>query len=211
MRSQLLVVLGVVAIVATAGCTGKYKQQIADKDAQIANLEQQMRSLQGELEDERTRNEELSGELAKALSDYREKEQVLVEMRDSESVVTVSDDVMFNSGSADLSGSGIDIVDRISSTVKNYPDRMIRIEGHTDNVPIGEVIKDRFPSNWELSAARACSVLRYMYWKHGVNPEQLSAIGFGEYRPVATNDTPEGRAKNRRVLIIIGSKGKMNS
>jgi chemotaxis protein MotB len=80
------------------------------------------------------------------------------------------------------------------------------IEGHTDNVPIGANIKDKYQSNWELSSGRACSVLRYMYWKHKMDPERLSAVGYGEHRPVADNDTLEGRAKNRRVTIVIGPK-----
>lgn len=192
-------------LVAT-GCTGKYKDEIADQSAQISQLEAKVRNLEGDLDQERARNEELNAELAKTLSDYRDKEQVLVEMKDAQSIITVSDAVLFGSGNSDLTDTGVDIVDRITTAVKKYPDRTIRIEGHTDNVPIGEMIKDRFPSNWELSAARACSVLRYMYWKHNVPPAQLSAIGFGEHRPAASNDTPEGRAKNRRVVIVIGQK-----
>jgi chemotaxis protein MotB len=206
MRSNLWIVFVVCAGLVATGCTGKYKDQIADQSSQISQLESKVRSLEGDLEQEKARNEELNAELAKTLSDYRENQQVMVEMKDAQSIVTVSDAVLFGSGNADLSDSGVDIVDRITTAVKKYPDRSIRIEGYTDNVPIGEMLKDRFPSNWELSAARACSVLRYMYWKHNVNPEQLSAIGFGEYRPVASNDTAEGRAKNRRVVIIIGPK-----
>lgn len=206
MRSNSWMALVLCAGLVATGCTGKYKTQIADQSTQISNLESKIRNLEGNLEEEKTRNEALNAELAQALSDYRAKEQVLVEMKNSQSVVTVSDAVLFGSGSADLSDTGVDIVDKITTVVKKYPDRSIRIEGHTDNVPIGEAIKDRFPSNWELASARACSVLRYMYWKHSVNPAQLSAIGFGEHRPVADNGTPEGRAKNRRVVIVIGPK-----
>jgi chemotaxis protein MotB len=200
----MLLVL-VAALLAT-GCTGKYKQMVSDKDAQIAALEGQLRDLEGKLQDQSERNEQLNSELAKALSDYRDKEQLLLEMRDSQQIITVPDIVLFNSGNADLTEAGTDIVDRITNVVMNYNDRLIRVEGYTDNVPIGETIKDRFPSNWELSTGRACSVLRYMYWKHKVDPMILSAVGYGEHRPVASNDTEEGRAKNRRVVIIITPK-----
>jgi chemotaxis protein MotB len=208
MRNVTMLVAALLAVMAAMGCTGKYKNQISDQDAQIAQLEERLRTLEGDLDSERARNEELNAELTKALADYRDKEQVLIEMRDAQSIVTVSDAVLFGSGSADLTESGTEIVDRISEAVRNYPDRAIRIEGHTDNVPIGEMIKDRFPSNWELASARACSVLRYMYWKHKISPDNLSAIGFGEHRPVASNDTPEGRKRNRRVVIVIGPKEK---
>jgi chemotaxis protein MotB len=179
---------------------------VGDKDARIAALEGQLRDLEGKLQAETARSEQLNAELARALSDYREKEQLLLEMRDSKQIITVPDIVLFNSGNADLTDAGTDIVDRITNVVRNYNDRLIRIEGHTDNVPIGDNIKNRFPSNWELSTGRACSVLRYMYWKHKLDPQILSAVGYGEHRPVASNDTEDGRARNRRVVIIITPK-----
>ncbi len=77
---------------------------------------------------------------------------------------------------------------------------MIRIEGHTDNVPINTV---RFPSNWELSTARATSIVSYLIGKFGFSPEKLSGSGFAEFCPIASNDTPEGRARNRRVDIVV--------
>ncbi|MDK2959817.1 MAG: chemotaxis protein MotB, partial [Bacillota bacterium] len=74
------------------------------------------------------------------------------------------------------------------------------VEGHTDNLPINTY---RFPSNWELSTARATTVVRYLAEKHGIPPDRLSAAGYGEWRPVAPNDTPEHRAQNRRVDIVV--------
>ncbi|MEE9165409.1 MAG: OmpA family protein, partial [Nitrospinota bacterium] len=85
-------------------------------------------------------------------------------------------------------------------TVKN---RQIIIKGHTDNVPIGKKIKEEFPSNWELSALRAINVVHYLHKKVGISPKTLSATGYSKFRPVATNDTPEGRAQNRRIEITL--------
>jgi chemotaxis protein MotB len=82
----------------------------------------------------------------------------------------------------------------------------INVEGFTDNVPIGPELRNRFPSNWELSAARATGVVRYLV-AQGVNPNILSAQGFGDSRPAASNDTAQGRAKNRRVEIVIMAAG----
>ena len=106
--------------------------------------------------------------------------------------------VMFDSGSAQIRPEFTPILEKIAEELMKIPND-IRIEGHTDNRPIHTPM---FPSNWELSAARATSVLRFLV-KKGIDPSRLSAVGYGEFRPVASNDTPEGRAKNRRVEILI--------
>jgi len=204
MRQNVWTVLGLAVALLATGCTGKYKKQVSEKDARIAELEGQVRSLEGKVADEESRSEELSKELAQALSDYREREQVWLAQKDGQSIVTVSDAVLFGSGNADLSSTGTDIVDRIAKVALQDRNRSILIEGHTDNVPIGANIKERFQSNWELSSGRACSVARYLYWKHKMDPKRLSAIGYGEHRPLTDNDTSKSRAKNRRVVIKIG-------
>ena len=81
--------------------------------------------------------------------------------------------------------------------------RMIRIEGHTDNVEIGPSLKSRYPSNWELSKVRANGVLRYLVEKGGVEPERISAVGIGDTKPTATNTVEEGRTRNRRVEVLL--------
>ncbi|HDH06386.1 MAG TPA: hypothetical protein ENH01_11905 [Nitrospirae bacterium] len=117
-------------------------------------------------------------------------------------VVSVADKYFFKSGSSDLRENSRDILDKIASVLNEYPN-MIRIEGHTDNVPISN---RSFPSNWELSASRAINVAKYFMSQHNIQPGRISTIGYSEYKPVASNDTPEGRAKNRRVEIVILSK-----
>lgn len=199
-RAVLIVTIALLAV----GCTGKYKKQVSDKDAQIAQLQTRVKNLEGKLEDEEKRAEELSDELSKALAEYREKEQVWLEQKDRRAIITLSEEVLFGSGNADLSDTGSEVVDRIAEVLRDHPGRSIMVEGHTDNVPIGANIKDRFQSNWELSSGRACSVLRYLYWKHKLEPTHLSAIGYGEFRPIADNDTSDGRARNRRVVIVVG-------
>jgi len=206
MRQMTWLALGIAVLVVAPGCSGKYKTMVADRDARIASLENDVRTLQGRLEEEEARAAALNEELARTLSDYREKEQVWIEEKNARSVITLSEAVLFNSGDPDLSPSGTDVVDRIALAVAKYPEREILIEGHTDNVPIGEMLKERYASNWELSSGRACTVLRYLYWKHKLDPQHLAAIGYGEHRPIATNDTAEGRARNRRVVISIGPR-----
>jgi len=119
-----------------------------------------------------------------------------------EHVFTVSGGVLFESGSAELKRSAEStlrlIAMEIRSKIKNDPNWQIRIEGHTDNVPINTPI---FKSNWELSAARAVSVVRFFIENGYFKPDQLQAMGYGEHKPIASNATAEGRQKNRRVEI----------
>jgi chemotaxis protein MotB len=114
---------------------------------------------------------------------------------------------LFERGRDTLRPEALPLLDRIGNFLRKYPSR-IKIEGHTDNIPVHN---PRFPSNWELSVARANSVMKYLLEKHNVPVEDTESIGYGEYRPVASNDTPGGRAKNRRVVIEITPKLKIDN
>jgi chemotaxis protein MotB len=112
--------------------------------------------------------------------------------------VEIKADVLFASGSATLSPTAVDVITRLADVFRDYPNA-IRVEGHTDNLPIKSTA---FPSNWELSAARAASVVRVLA-TNGVNPVRLEVLGLAEYRPTMSNETPDGRNTNRRVMILI--------
>ena len=116
--------------------------------------------------------------------------------------VDVVDKILFDSGQSEVKPEGLVVLKRVVGILKTVEDKTIRVEGHTDNVKIGGLLAKRYPTNWELSAARAINVARYLQ-KEGLSPALLSAAAFGEYQPVADNDTPEGRAKNRRIAIIL--------
>ncbi|MCI0651298.1 MAG: OmpA family protein [Planctomycetes bacterium] len=117
--------------------------------------------------------------------------------------VTLEQRVLFASGSASVKSDGMKVLAAISSVLKEkYPKRLIRVEGHTDNEPVKRV-KDQFPTNWELSGARACAVLRALVEANAVEPASCSAVAHGAERPVQPNDTKEGRGANRRVEIVI--------
>jgi chemotaxis protein MotB len=111
--------------------------------------------------------------------------------------------VLFDSGSADIKKDGEKVLDRVGRILKQVTDKQISIEGHTDNVPIGLKLQQKFPTNWELSTTRATNVARYLQEKAGLDPGFLIASGFSEYHPVESNDTEEGRAKNRRIEIVL--------
>ena len=106
--------------------------------------------------------------------------------------------MLFSSGSARLSRDVLNVLKGMADIIKPLPNQ-IRVEGHTDNVPIKTV---SFPSNWELSAARAASVV-HLFTRYGVDSRRMAATGFGEFRPIAANEQEEGRQKNRRVAMVI--------
>ena len=118
--------------------------------------------------------------------------------------LSFEDQVLFDFGKATINPAGFIFLDTIANTLDKIP-YAVRVEGHTDNVPIQT---RRFPSNWELSVARAVSVVKYFAEVSNIDPQRLSAVGYGESRPVAANDTLPSRAKNRRVEILLLTEGK---
>jgi chemotaxis protein MotB len=113
--------------------------------------------------------------------------------------------ILFDSGKADVKSDGLEILFKMVETLKGVKDKAIRIEGHTDNIQISGALTRQFPTNWELSAARAINVAKYLQ-QQGLDPANLSAAAFAEYKPVADNGTKEGRAKNRRIEITLVAK-----
>ncbi len=113
------------------------------------------------------------------------------------------DQLVFESGEIAIRPEGRQTLDRISEVLKEVTDKRIKIQGHTDNVPIGPSLKGTYPSNWELSQARAREVVRYLVEEAGVNAEKVSVVGYGDTQPVASNASEEGRIKNRRVEILV--------
>jgi chemotaxis protein MotB len=122
-----------------------------------------------------------------------------VALRDGRMMLVLSNDVLFDSGRVELKQAGRDALAEIAAVLATIPDRHFQVAGHTDTVPINTA---RFPSNWELSTGRAVEVTRFLIGK-GVAPGELSAAGYGEFDPVASNDTTEGKARNRRIEITV--------
>jgi len=114
-------------------------------------------------------------------------------------IITFKDTILFKSGRADINPRAFPVLDKVATVIRKVSNP-IRIEGHTDNIPIHS---NKFPSNWELSTARAVNVLRHFVDVGKINPRRLSAAGYGESKPLFPNDTPEHRARNRRVEIFL--------
>lgn len=117
--------------------------------------------------------------------------------------VDLVDKVLFDSGQAELSARGAEVLSRVANVLASVEDKKIQVSGHTDDAPIINALKERYPTNWELSAARAVNVVRFLTEKGNVSPKRMVAAGHGEFEPVATNATPGGRAQNRRIEILL--------
>ncbi len=120
--------------------------------------------------------------------------------------VDVADQIFFASGSADIKESGKAVLKKVGKALAPYPDKIIRVVGHTDDVPLTKARQKLFPTNWELSVARATHVVRFLQDQCKIDPERLVAAGRGPYQPVASNTSSEGRQKNRRIEIMLLDK-----
>jgi chemotaxis protein MotB len=145
-------------------------------------------------------------ELSKSLQAEIERGDITIKQVRDRLTINMVEKVLFNSGQAQVKPDGLKVLTQVSDVLKNVTDKQIRIEGHTDNVPIGVKIRDKFPTNWELSTARATNVVRFFIDRGGVSRESLEAVGFADTRPVASNDTDAGRTENRRIEIVLYPK-----
>ena len=183
----------------------------------------EVRQRSSELEDEHNRLKDETVNLRKTKAEEAQKtsrtyEEMLEKMKIeiSQGQVTISelkgkltvnlvDAVLFDSGKSEVKPAGLVVLQKVIDILKTVKDKAIRIEGHTDNVQISGSLSKKYPSNWELSSARAINVTRYLQLQ-GIDPSVLSAVAYGEHHPVAGNNSDEGKAKNRRIEIILVPK-----
>lgn len=182
----------------------------ADLAARLANEQQRLVELEEQLETERrAREQEVAGvkgaynQLVAALQGEIAQNNIALRQARQRLVVSILDRVLFPSGQAALTPDGQRILDKVAAILPKLASQRIQIEGHTDNVPISPTLSARFPSNWELSAARATEVVRYLLTRAQLPADRLSAVGRADTAPVASNTTDEGRAHNRRIEIIV--------
>ncbi len=146
---------------------------------------------------------EMSSDFQTYFAENNLQENVQVEVFDQYLRIRFGDGILFDSGKANIKPEAIPILNMVANELLKYPESEFKIEGHTDNIPINTPL---FQNNWWLSSARAISVGLFFIDEMGITPTRVSMEGFGEYRPIETNATPEGRSKNRRVEIKIMSK-----
>ncbi len=183
---------------------------ITEMRLEIDRLTDLSNTLQQQLEAERVereaRLEEVQGtydELVGKLEEEIQRGEVKISELKGKLTVNVVDKILFDSGKANLKKAGLNVLQQIGDILKSAADKNIQVEGHTDNIPIRGTLAQKYPTNWELSMARATTVLHFLQDKASISGERLSAVGYGEYQPIATNSTAEGRAQNRRIQIVL--------
>jgi chemotaxis protein MotB len=194
----------------------KVRAELAAAQAAATKAEAEAGDLRNKLADSEARNEDLQKQqdivvhthqsLEDEMRNALESKDVTISQLQGKLTVNILDRVMFDSGEAELKPAGAAVLRKVAAVLAQHPNIKVHVIGHTDNVPIRAAARNRFPSNWELSTVRATSAVRFLTEVAGVDPRRLGAVGYGEFRPVAENTTPEGRARNRRIAITILSE-----
>ena len=198
----------------------KKVKKLKTQNAYLKNINQQQQKNIDALELELKKRRsviQLQGKVIQLLDDTKKtietslKDQIaaqeveVVEADDKLKVIFI-DKILFDSGSVEINTRGKELLIIMAGSLKESENQEILVEGHTDDVPLKASLRKRFPSNWELSTARAAAVARFLQQEGGIEPEKLSARGYSFYRPVASNETEKGRHQNRRIEIILAPK-----
>jgi chemotaxis protein MotB len=183
MQVRRLIALCVMVMIAGCVPQSQYNQEV-QQNQQLLYLNETYQQLNQSLQSEVTAN------------------QVQIRQLQNRLEVTMVNDILYPEGGWVLSQRGQQELNKIVPALQGVAGKQIVIQGYTDNLPILPPLANRFPTNWALSAARSVSVVTYLV-AQGIDPNQLSAVAFGQYHPIASNDTPEGRDQNRRINIVI--------
>ena len=183
----------------------RLKQEVASLTAEKEKMKQEMASLQKAQEEKVEKVSKTYEDLLQKMKGEISKGEITISELKGKLTVNMVDAILFDSGKAEVKSEGQVVLQKVVSILKDVKDKAIRVEGHTDNVQIIGMLAKKYPTNWELSAARAINVARYLQ-EQGIDPAILSSVAYGEYKPVAANDTPEGKRKNRRIEIILVPK-----
>jgi flagellar motor protein MotB len=181
----------------------KLKYTALQKDTALQEAAQGIAELKDEMAELKHAKEAAAGAQSALESQMRaalESKDIAISELQGKLTLSILDRILFDSGQAEIKPEGQEVLRKVAAVLDQYPNRQIQVNGHTDNVPIHT---SQFPTNWELSAARALAAVRFLVEQAGVDPKRLAAVANGEFQPVADNSTPEGRAKNRRIAIIV--------
>jgi chemotaxis protein MotB len=187
------------------GTIVELRQKIADLEGENARLRDDVSRLQKAKEEEVQKTSKTYEELLEKMKGEISKGEVTISELKGKLTVNMLNEILFDSGKAEVKAEGLEVLQKVIDILKTVQDKAIRIEGHTDNDQIVGALTKKYATNWELSAARAINVARFLQ-QQGIAPTMLAAVAYGEYKPVASNDTPEGKAKNRRIEIILVPK-----
>ncbi|MFV1956360.1 MAG: OmpA family protein [bacterium] len=179
------------------------REKLVIREDELKRLKADYEYLQKRKKKELTQLKTTYDELVDGLKSEIEAGEVQIRRMKDRLSVNLVEKILFDSGKAELKPTGVKILRKIGAELAKIEGKRIQIEGHTDNVPIGGRLKEKFPTNWELSASRALAVVRILQADVGIDPTLLSSAGYGEYQPVVSNETAEGKAANRRIEIVL--------
>lgn len=180
-------------------------QRVADAEKQLADRDRQLAALRGDLSAEMAKLSEAQRGLVRALRPEIEKGNITVDLNNERLLINLTSSMLFGSGEDQLKPAGVDALKRVGAILKDYPEYAVEVDGHTDNRPIRSSLKKRFPTNKELSDARAVTGITALA-EGGVSAGTITSAGYADTRPVAPNTTDEGRQKNRRVEVRVTPK-----
>ena len=178
------------------------ENELKEREKNVQNLSARLRGLESIIKRQDSVMSRLTSTVKDALLGFNQ-DELTVSMRDGKVYVSMSDKLLFKSGSADVESKGKTALEKLASVLNKNTDVSIAIEGHTDNVPIKT---SQYADNWDLSTARATNVVRLLTTTYKMDPRRLTASGRGEFFPIGDNATPEGKAKNRRTEIVLSPK-----
>ena len=176
-------------------------QQTAEQQSKLTQSQQRLQQLETLLNQQKEASAQLKNKMAEALKGFNSNE-LSVYQKDGKVYVSLSEQLLFPSGSAVVNPKGVDALSKLAAVLNLNSDVAVNIEGHTDSIPI----RGRYQDNWDLSTARANSIVRILVNNYKVDPTRIISSGHSYYEPVASNSTAEGRSKNRRTEIILSPK-----
>jgi chemotaxis protein MotB len=192
-----------------ADCQGRFNEKKAELSQEMEELQVSLEKSQSTIEKQTKVIRALHATKEKietSLKEQIEAKEVKLEEIEGKLKVTLVDKILFDTGKVEIGKRGKEVLLELADSLRENKDQNIMVEGHTDDVPIGLALIEKYPTNWELSTARAVGVVRFLQEKGWIEPERLMAAGYSYYKPVASNDTPEGRRQNRRIEIILVPK-----
>jgi chemotaxis protein MotB len=177
------------------------RRQAAQKSLsdEITTVTGEKSQLQLQLEQEQKSKKQIANLKSRLEQELNESRVEISQLKNQMTVIKLTSEVLFSSGSAEIKPAGKKVLSLIAESLNAYPDRAISVEGHTDNVPVTQ--NSRYESNWALSTARGLAAVNFFQQNNQVDPERLKVVGHGQYRPVSSNKTAEGRKLNRRIEI----------
>ena len=189
-----------------ADCQGRFNEKKLQLSQEMEDLQVSLEESQSTIEKQSQVIRDLHAtkiKIESSLKEQIEAKEVKLEEIEGKLKVTLVDKILFDTGKVEIGKRGKEVLLELADTLRENKDQNVVVEGHTDDVPIGLGLIEKYPTNWELSSARAVGVVRFLQEKGWLEPKRLSASGYRYYKPVASNDTAEGRRQNRRIEIIL--------